>query len=92
MSCKAKLETAQKQLQQQANDASTHIRDLVANDHSIATRLTAIETTLQPVLPEIAQPVPKVIEDVAATHVQEVTTKRAEAASENPMYDMDDLI
>ncbi|KAK7016404.1 hypothetical protein VNI00_018913 [Paramarasmius palmivorus] len=97
MSCKAKLETAQKQLQQQANDASTHIRDLVANDQktfasSIATRLTAIETTLQPVLPEIAQPVPKVIEDVAATHVQEVTTKRAEAASENPMYDMDDLI
>ncbi|KAK7054727.1 hypothetical protein VNI00_003190 [Paramarasmius palmivorus] len=88
---KANLDTAQQGLQKQTSDANTYIQNLIAADQKtftdgVSKRLTDIQTALQPVLPEIAQPVPKEILDVMSAYVQQITEKRGEAADENPMF------
>ncbi|KAK7444518.1 hypothetical protein VKT23_015196 [Stygiomarasmius scandens] len=94
---KAKLERAQRELQQTSNEASRQIRELVAADQqkfsaSIDKRLTDIQSTLQHVLPAVTQPVPAQIKEVADEHVAQVAGKREDAAKENPMFDVDDLV
>ncbi|KAK7054715.1 hypothetical protein VNI00_003178 [Paramarasmius palmivorus] len=89
---RAKLEKAQRELQQRSDEASRQIRDLVAADQkqftsAIDKRLGDIQVALQNVLPAITQPVPNKIKEITSVHVDKVTEYRAEAAKENPMND-----
>ncbi|KAL0572737.1 hypothetical protein V5O48_009237 [Marasmius crinis-equi] len=88
---RAKLETAQQELQRASDTASKSISALTFGA-SIDKRLTDIQVTLKDVLPAITQPVPKAIQDVTTGHIQEIAEKKEEAAKENPMFNVDDLM
>ncbi|KAI0683167.1 hypothetical protein BC835DRAFT_1473001 [Cytidiella melzeri] len=94
---KASLEKKQKDLQKQSNSASQQISALVAADQkkfvgAIDQRLGRIKTALQNVLPSVAEPVPKQIQDVTNDHVDQYTEKRDTAEKENPMFNDDELM
>ncbi|KAI0086014.1 hypothetical protein BDY19DRAFT_895518 [Irpex rosettiformis] len=94
---KASLERKQQELQKQSNEASKQISALVAADQkkfvrAIDQRLDNIKTSLQNVLPAVAEPVPKQIQEVADDHVDQYNEKRDTAAKENPMFDEDDMM
>ncbi|KAI0701082.1 hypothetical protein BC835DRAFT_1265443, partial [Cytidiella melzeri] len=94
---KASLEEKQKKLQKESTLASQEISELVASDQkkfvaAIDDRLNNIKVALQDVLPSIAQPVPKQIQDVSIEHVEQYSEKRATAKKVNPMFTNDDLM
>ncbi|KAI0701085.1 hypothetical protein BC835DRAFT_1442546 [Cytidiella melzeri] len=93
---RASLEEKQKKLQQESTLASHAISELVASDQkkfvaAIDDRLNNIKVALQDVLPSIAQPVPKQIQDVTSEHVEQYSEKRATAKKNNPMFNVDEM-